>query len=80
MRNQTDQLMNRLLILKLEIKRATFFEGAAEGFDVQKAIEEYREGLVTLSRTVGYNSFQYNGDTYRIDYDMLYTLQLWQLL
>ena len=75
-----DQLMNRLLTLKLNIRRATFFEGAAEEFNLAEASSDYQRQLKVLWGYVGYSPFEYNGYTYRIDYDMLYTLQLWQLL
>lgn len=75
-----DQLMNKLLTLKLNIRRATFFEGAAEDFNVAEASSDYQRGLKELYGYVGHNHFKYDGYTYRIDWDMLYTLQLWQLL
>ena len=82
MRNQEaiDLLMKNLIRLKLEIKIALFLGEVPEGFNVHEIRERFERELKVLLGYVGCNPFQYDGSTYKVDYDMLYTLQLWQLL
>ena len=75
-----DLLMKNVIRLKLEIKIALFLGEIPEGINVHEARKQLGRELKVLWGYVGCHPFQYNGSTYRIDYDMLYALQLWQLL